>query len=89
MSNPLIYVLWLVATGGAILAYVARRRKRSTSDETLSERTAFPCPEPPRYNCAPPLQSLLVDLSMGSFPMYDNYVEQKSANLLPLSSLQL
>ena len=29
MSNPLIYVLWLVATGAVILGYVYRRRHRS------------------------------------------------------------
>jgi len=29
MNNPVVYVLWLLATGGAILAYVTRRRKRS------------------------------------------------------------
>jgi hypothetical protein len=31
MSNPLIYVIWLLATGAVILGYVYRRRHRSDS----------------------------------------------------------
>jgi hypothetical protein len=40
MGNTVLFALWLLGVGAALLAYVARRRKRTTSASPAPDEKA-------------------------------------------------